>query len=359
MCHLPNEGIHDPNTYITTLINQCKFSHPETKEMFKIMVLYHVVRYHEAWDWIWLQDQSQLTYKALLSQCQLLESQCKQYQKTKEKGWANLTYLTAATSSASPINQDALSTFSKCSKCDYSHPQTNAWLKAKSAIIAAAGTTTLPCVDAIKDPSDPPVTSEPDYPDRTGRLPWRETRSRQSLPDNRYRSICSAGRHSSCSQSCSPSHSPSPHHNRNPRWHRRTTPFQYHQDSIEVNPAPSPTNSVETSKYLKEGSLLMESVYNGKAEFFTCLMFPTRNGMKSMTVKIDPGAEVNTIPLSRYCKIFPHKIDESRYPKQSTLIPTNHSLISHNGKPQPFLGHFIVDVNTATQSRSYLTQFFV
>ena len=45
-------------------------------------------------------------------------------------------------------------------------------------------------------------------------------------------------------------------------------------------------------------------------------------------------------PWAGIRKIFLHKINESRYPKQGTLIPTNHSWISHDGKPQPFLGPF-------------------
>ena len=78
-----------------------------------------------------------------------------------------------------------------------------------------------------------------------------------------------------------------------------------------------------------------------------------------MMVKIDPGAQVNMIPLSRYWKLFPHKISESRHPKPGTLIPTSHSWISHDGKPKPFQGHFIAKVNHTTLPRSYPTHFCV
>ena len=54
--------------------------------MLKIMVLQHNVRYHEARDWIRHQDQSQLTYQALLSHCKMLKSWCEQFQKAKERG---------------------------------------------------------------------------------------------------------------------------------------------------------------------------------------------------------------------------------------------------------------------------------
>ena len=97
----------------------------------------------------------------------------------------------------------------------------------------------------------------------------------------------------------------------------------------------------------------MECASNGQVSFYTHLMLPTKNGMKSIMVKIDPGAQVNTIPLNRYWKLFSHKINESRYPKQGTLIPTNQSWISHDDKPQTFLGHFMAEGNQTTQPSSY------
>ena len=208
-------------------------------------------------------------------------------------------------------------------------------------------------------PQQPSHNPRARSPRQAGRSPQRETRSRNNLPDNGCRSSHSPSRYSSNSQSHSPSHSHSLHCNQSPRRHRRTTPFQCHQDSIKVIPAPSQTDSVETPRYPKEDSLLMECAFNCQVLFYTHLMLPTKNRMKSMTVKIEPAAQVNTIHLSRYQNIFPHKINKSRYPKQGTLIPTNHSLISHVGKPQPFLGNFITDVNYATQPRPYPIQFYV
>ena len=97
--------------------------HGPTTEMLKIMVLQHAVRYHKDRDWIRHQDQSQLTYQALLSHCKMLESWCEQFQKAKERGYANLASITTATSS---LHMDTLSISSKhcCKKCGYSHPPT-------------------------------------------------------------------------------------------------------------------------------------------------------------------------------------------------------------------------------------------
>ena len=153
-------------------VSQCKFPHPETQEMLKLIVLQHAVWCHKARDWIWLQDQSQPTCKALLTHCQLFEACCKQYQKAKEKGWADITSITAVTTTASSIHTDALSTFPWCTKCGYFHPLTNVWLWNKSAIHVAAGITTPPC-DNAKRPRDHPTRTEAqrdvaDCPETTG-----------------------------------------------------------------------------------------------------------------------------------------------------------------------------------------------
>ena len=70
---LPGEGIHALSQHICNPITKFMFSHAETQEMLKHMVLQHAVQYHEARDWIHQQDQSQLTCQSLLSHCKLLE----------------------------------------------------------------------------------------------------------------------------------------------------------------------------------------------------------------------------------------------------------------------------------------------
>ena len=115
----PEEDIQALTTQFMPLANSCRFP-PQWDEGDPE---YHAPaacgRDHESHDWIWLQDQSKLTCQAFLSHCKLLTSQCEQYQKAKEKGWAALTSLTTATSSASLMCQEALTTLPKC---DYSCP---------------------------------------------------------------------------------------------------------------------------------------------------------------------------------------------------------------------------------------------
>ena len=103
---LPDKGIHALSQCICDLAIKSKFAHVPTVEMVKIIVLQHAVKYHEARDWIRQQAQSQLTYQALLSHCKMLEAHCKQYQKAKERGHADLASITVATSS---LHLDAIS----------------------------------------------------------------------------------------------------------------------------------------------------------------------------------------------------------------------------------------------------------
>ena len=101
----------------------------------------------------------------------------------------------------------------------------------------------------------PSTTPEPDCPDVQAEHPRKRPGQGANYQTAGTDPATTLSRHSSCSQS----QSPSPHQsNRSPRCYRRSTPFWYHQDSIKVIQASSPSDSMETSKYPKEGSLLKE-----------------------------------------------------------------------------------------------------
>ena len=68
------------------------------------MLLAHAIKYHEARDWIRLQDQSTLTDQLLLIHCKLLEQSCEQYQKAHLKGRAELTTIIVASSVISSVH---------------------------------------------------------------------------------------------------------------------------------------------------------------------------------------------------------------------------------------------------------------
>ena len=109
---------------------------PKLKKL-KIMLLAHAIKYHEARDWIRLQNQSNLTYQSLLAHCKLLEQRCEQYQKAQLRGRAELTTITAAASVTSPVHQDTVTTHRKsnCTRCGYSHPKGSCFVLNASGVL--------------------------------------------------------------------------------------------------------------------------------------------------------------------------------------------------------------------------------
>ena len=344
-----DEGIHVLSQRIGDLISKSKFGNAQTSEAFKLVVLQHTVRYHEARDWIRQQDQSQLTYQALLSHCKMLEAHCEQYQKAKERGCADLASITAATSS---LHIDAMSKSQSCIKCGYSHPNSKCPAKGQQCY-ACNGFNHYTALCQKKG------CRQPRQKQQRGFEPNKHSSShgrRASCSPHRHR-----GRnHRSRSHSRTPSHSPShcPTHGTSPKCSthskKHSTSHRYHQDSIDVIPADSITTGSQA-----EGMLFTERASDGQVAFYTRLDLPARSGTKTMVVKIDPDAQVNTIPLSRYHTLYPNHISKSRYSKAKSLQPTNHTWMSNDGLPKPFLGHFVTEVSHMKEPRTYPIRFYV
>ena len=343
----PDEGIHVLSQHICELITKSKFTHAPTTEMLKIMVLQHTVKYHEAMNWI-RQDQSQLMYQALLSHCKMLKVQCEQYQKAKERGHADLVSITAATSS---LHLDAISSSKYCcKKCGYSHPNSKCPAKGQQCYVCGGYNhyTALckqkGCCQNNKQWRGFKPNCNPSCGCLSCHSPWRHHHRSQSSHIH------------SRTLSHSPSHSPTCGTSSRCSSHskRHSTPHRYYQDALEVIPA----NSMTTGSWA-EGKLFTESTSNRQVAFYTCLHLPARSGTNTMTIKIDPGTQVNTIPLSKYCNLYPNKLTKSRYPKAKTQMPTHHTWISHDGSQKPFLGHFIVEAAHAKEPRMYPVRFYV
>ena len=274
----------------------------------------------------------------------MLEAHYEQYQKAKERGHANLASITAATSS---LHIDAMSKSKpSCYKCGYSHPNGKCLAKGHQCYVCSGYNhyTVLcqqkGCRQNKQWRGFKPNKCFSSHGHCTSHSPHRHCR--------RSHSSCSHSRTPSCSPSCGTSH----RHSSCSKRH--STPHRSFQDAIDVIPA----DSVTTGNWA-EGNLFMERASDGQVAFFTCMNLPAQSGTKTMVVKIDPGTQVNTIPLSRYHTLFPNKLTESRYPKAKSLMPTHHTWISHNGLPKPFLGHFIVEVAHAKDPRTYPIRFYV
>ena len=76
-------------------------------------------------------------------------------------------------------------------------------------------------------------------------------------------------------------------------------------------------------------------------------------------MKVDPGAAVNTIPLSHCKKLFKKNLTKAGHIKNNVLHPTSHSWSSHDNKPQPFIGYFIIDIHHETLSKTMQVRLYV
>ena len=91
----------------------------------------------------------------------------------------------------------------------------------------------------------------------------------------------------------------------------------------------------------------------------TILQVDTKQGAKSISVKVDPGAEVNTIPLSWYRKLFKKNFTKVGNIKKNVPHPTSHLWSSHDSKPQQFLRYFIINLHHKTISKTLPVRFYI
>ena len=81
------------------------------------------------------------------------------------------------------------------------------------------------------------------------------------------------------------------------------------------------TSSTDSSP---EGKLHMDVASDGQTSFHTTLQMVTEQGSKSLPIKVYPSADVNTIPLTKYRKLFPAHFTKPGNLKQKALHPTRH-----------------------------------
>ena len=53
------------------------------------------------------------------------------------------------------------------------------------------------------------------------------------------------------------------------------------------------------------------------------IKLPNRNGIHKSRLKIDTGAQGNTLPVSKFCRMFPEKLDTDYFPKKNNLSTKN------------------------------------
>ena len=152
----------------------------------------------------------------------------------------------------------------------------------------------------------------------------------------------------------SPSRSPHCKQYRSPQCNsrkRRSPTPHIHQVSHITHILPRP--------YAAEGQLITDRASDGHTSFHTALQVDTKQDAKSISVKVDPGAEVNTIPLSQYRKLFKKNFTKAGNIKNNVLHPTSHLWSSTDSKPQQFLGYFIINIHHKTISKTLPVRFYV
>ena len=341
----PSEGTHSLSNRIINLINNCNFTDSNTKETLKIMLLAHAIRYHEARDWIRQQDQSTLTYQLLLAHCKRLEQRCEQYQKAQLRGRAELTTITVAASVTSSVHQDTVTIHTKksnCTRCGYNHPKGSCPASGQKCYnCSGIGHYTALC-------KKPRACKQYNHPSRpTSRRPSCRYSSK-SVTRGNSRSPSRGRPYRSPSRSL--------HHQqyRSPQCYsrkRRSITPHVHQVSHTTHILPRP--------YTVEGQLITDRAFDGHTSFHTTLQVDTKQGGKSISVKVEPGAEVNTIPLSCYRKLFKKNFTKAGNIKKNVLHPTSHLWSSHDSKPQQFLGYFIINIHHKTISKTLPVRFYL
>ena len=108
-----------------------------------------------------------------------------------------------------------------------------------------------------------------------------------------------------------------------------------------------------------ETNLVTDTTIDVQIEFHTMLQIITSQGHKPLHVKVDPGAECSSIPLSHFCKAFPKHFTKSGAMKKSALKPMWMTWSAHDGTCQNFLGYIMLDIQHKTLPQTLLCKFYV
>ena len=99
----------------------------------------------------------------------------------------------------------------------------------------------------------------------------------------------------------------------------------------------------------QEGRLLTDTASDGETSFHTVLQMITKQGCKSVLVKVHSGAEVNNIPLSKYKQLF-----AAHFTKSNNLKGKHYDQQHMLGQ----LGYFIADIHHKTPPDILQVRFF-
>ena len=160
------------------------------------------------------------------------------------------------------------------------------------------------------------------------------SRSQSRSPSRGRQTYRSSSRHSS--------HSPSQDHHRKRSPHRRRCIPTPHRHQV------SHIMSFDPNTACHEGQLYTDWAADGQTSFHTTLQMVTKQGCKPLPVKVDPGADINTIPLTCYKTIFPQHFTKDGHLKKNVLRSTASAWSLYDGQKKHFLGFFTIDIQHKT-----------
>ena len=261
------------------------------------MVLQHAIKYHEAHDWICLQDKDTLTFQSLLKYYTQLEGRCEQFKQTQVQGRAQLASITTAWATPSSLHMQSATTNATCKRCGYSHPGASCPTFNKECYNCHnKGHFTALCRKPKTNRWLSNISCRSSSRGRSRRSATRSDSSRCHRSQSRWRQAYRSPRsHRGSSNSRSPSQDC--HNRRSLRCGRCSpTPYIYKVSHL--------TSSIDQSQ-VDEGQLYTDMAPDGHRSFHTTLQLITKQGSKSLLVRVNLGADANIIPLSRYWSLFP------------------------------------------------------
>ena len=316
----------------------------------KLMVPQHAVKYHEARDWIHLQDQDILRFQSLLNYCTQQEARCKQCQQVQVQDRAQLTTITVASVTPSFLhtNMQSTTTNISCKRCGYTHPCTNCPVfDCECYNCHNKGNFTALCRKPRTNRCQTNAPCRSSSRSRSTRSSSR--RHNRSLSRGRQPHRRSQSSHRGSSNSISPSQDC--HDKRSPRHGRcSSTPYRNQVSHL--------TSSIFQSQ-VNEGQLYTDMAQDGHQLFHMTLQLITKQSCKPLSVKVTPGADANIIPLSQYGSIFLQHFHSNRTLKVNSLRKIRATWSLHDGKTHHFSGFFTVDVQHKTKCDIIPISFYV
>ena len=126
----------------------------------------------------------------------------------------------------------------------------------------------------------------------------------------------------------------------------------FHHQQVSHLTSHNMASSVETN-------LITDTALDGHTAFHTTLQIVTSQGCKNLHVKVDPGADCSTIPLSHFHSVFPKHLTKSGALKKSALKPMYATWSAHDGECRHFLGYIVLNIQHKTTPQILPIKFYV